>query len=1131
MNLLLLLTLMGCRQTSLPPYVGDCADYPDEIYDYGDIGVGTCLAGPTELRWITDPSDPSREVLLVGNANPWLDFSGGSVLALDLTDRELDGSDVLVSEVARSALPIDGFPGAIEIIPERDLLMVTDRRTEDARERVGFDDVLFVDISNIDELGWAPVAEEGASQITLMSDPDVMAYDAASGFAFVENFTSHTLSVLDVLADPISVYDAVDSEFVSPGRVFDVDGSGSHVDIATLLVYDSELVVDQDWSLVYSEGSHRLWLPEDGGATRWTGYGSFADWRESGLGVELSSELSGGLVTSIVDPQPAVVEGALVLSFADPGTGAIYLAGAGTYLGDWAYSDPVFEAREGEWDEVVSGPQIVRPGSVSWLFYDGVDAAGVGGIGLATSEGVANFSRYQDGPLIAPGNGAHDLERAADPYVVRDDQADVWRMFYGAWDGARWTIGHAESNDLTTWTVDPEPVFELEGWDAAAPVVVYASGQWRMWTARSDGAGWWLGQAVSPDGYRWTDLGEELFIEGSEDLVEPPGPGLQSQISRGFGLYGDTVGSAAFEMSAGSLADITSYGIQVQLSAGAWLSPSGAPTEGANGVRVDSFLPEQGLIYLTLTGEDGVERVGLADWNEGEPSIRDEVLLEGEAGAFDADGVSHPVVFAVDGGYRMLYAGLDGEVTAIGAATSSDGVTWTTDHSVALAPGEDWDSLRVLPGSVVAGADGYTLWYTGGDTDTRSRIGAATSTDGVTWTRAPGAEDAWQLGLGSPGQFDDSAVRQPWVLEIDGVEHLWYSAFDGSSWRIGYASRAEGEAEFSRAQDPVSDEPRAVLSLYTGNFDAREATRPVVWVDEEGLYNVLYTGRDALVRRSGLAQGIRPDRLYRVPRSPTTGDRVEWTTWLGDGGQTTAIDLDRQIEGLELRGWRVNQLVVDEERGYLYVTSRQVNYITVIDIRDDSTDTWRDANYLDIEGILLGNTDDTAVGFRGVLPIPGTDLLYALNDSPESVMVIDMSALPDNERVDAVPAAVVGYLPAARSGSNGLGRDEGVHNYAAIGPIRLVQREDLLFVSNYSENSIGVYDLRLGSYGALIEEVEQVGESPHAMALSPDGRHLAVANFIGEAMTGGRVSSTLTIVDVDPDSPDYLRIVARIVNQ
>ena len=56
------------------------------------------------------------------------------------------------------------------------------------------------------------------------------------------------------------------------------------------------------------------------------------------------------------------------------------------------------------------------------------------------------------------------------------------------------------------------------------------------------------------------------------------------------------------------------------------------------------------------------------------------VLGLGEAGAWDDLALDFPAVVPMGGGYLMLYGGIDGnETTRIGVATSDDGISWQKD--------------------------------------------------------------------------------------------------------------------------------------------------------------------------------------------------------------------------------------------------------------------------------------------------------------------------------------------------------------------------------------------------------------------------------------------------------------------
>ena len=41
----------GCLESLSSPTVGECAVYPKGVYDYGEIGIGSCLAGPIGMEW------------------------------------------------------------------------------------------------------------------------------------------------------------------------------------------------------------------------------------------------------------------------------------------------------------------------------------------------------------------------------------------------------------------------------------------------------------------------------------------------------------------------------------------------------------------------------------------------------------------------------------------------------------------------------------------------------------------------------------------------------------------------------------------------------------------------------------------------------------------------------------------------------------------------------------------------------------------------------------------------------------------------------------------------------------------------------------------------------------------------
>lgn len=135
--------------------------------------------------------------------------------------------------------------------------------------------------------------------------------------------------------------------------------------------------------------------------------------------------------------------------------------------------------------------------------------------------------------------------------------------------------------------------------------------------------------------------------------------------------------------------------------------------------------------------------------------------------------VTSPCVLRENGVFRMWYVSgtawewEDGKLQSfylIRYAESADGIHWQRDGQVAI--GFDGDETNVARAAVVRGPDGgYTMWFC-----TASRgnyqVLAATSPDGLDWTRQPG------LALPpDPGGWEQGATAYPAVLPHG--DRLW----------------------------------------------------------------------------------------------------------------------------------------------------------------------------------------------------------------------------------------------------------------------------------------------------------------------------------------------------------------------
>jgi len=843
----------------------------------------------------------------------------------------------------------------------------------------------------------------------------------------------------------------------------------------------------------------------------------------SAMGAELAIDDAPEAVLEFSDPHYAPsLERMLFAS-----EGNLWGAGSGDYAGDWAFDGiPSVEGEPDTWLAVLGGPSVTAGLEATHLFFDAAEsdlgAESPSVIGTAQSSDGLNWS-VAAAPLLEPTH-AHEGDHIADPHVVFDSDTQLWRMFYSAFDGESWTIGHATSADLESWTTDETPLLTHD-LGAAAPAVHQNLGRWHMWFSSWNGTEWSVAHAESPDGTHWTvgAAGLDLLPESATEGMRPPRVAIHGSGSSTFQVRGEASGFLPEPLVPGFSYAALAYGWTAEVLAGAWADLGDLGPESNGGIRLEATVEaDDGSTHThwTVTNRAGRERIAHTS------STSNEILVfEGSGTGFDSAGVSHPVPFSNGDTEFMLYAGTQNGRQSIGLASLADGA-WTSEGRVFSPSRDAWDGVSIVPNSVVETESGLRLWYSGFD-GARWRVGSATSSDGQTWTRDD-APRGYQFGLGEPGDWDDSGVRDAWALTDESGTHLWYAGFDGDTWRIGYAHREPGASSFERAINPFTEEGRAVVEPDGGFFHRTHVTRPVVAASEDG-FHMHYAGESGTQTRVGTAFGLTPERFSRTPRLPRTGDALSFVTERGDE-DAMAIPLDGTVDGHTTDGTGLYALHLDSERGLLFAVSESHATIFAIDVRDDTdlTAGFIDRNYLDIEAILLLNTSVYATGFRQLLSVPGSDTLLALVDAPESVVSIDLSEVVDDEYGNALYDIATGYIAAPRGGE----RDEGFDTMNSIGPGRMLMHPDgrRLFVSNFNRNSVTAYDLSMGPYGMPIREVRNVGENPYAMALSPDNTKLAVANYVGDVES--KVShSSVGIIDVDPESSTHLEVLSWIVNR
>lgn len=182
--------------------------------------------------------------------------------------------------------------------------------------------------------------------------------------------------------------------------------------------------------------------------------------------------------------------------------------------------------------------------------------------------------------------------------------------------------------------------------------------------------------------------------------------------------------------------------------------------------------------------------------------LPEETIIDGSNsrtvwGDWDGNGVRFPFVIKDGSTYEMWYIGIGLHgVQQIGYLTSTDGINWPrtlTEPVLGVGSGDAWDSQTLeSPFIIKEGPMSYKMWYSGLGPDDYWRIGYATSTDGINWTKHASNP---VLDQGSD-TWNNRYVQGPSIIQEDSLYKMWLNTVgaDGGGWRpyMSYATSPNG---------------------------------------------------------------------------------------------------------------------------------------------------------------------------------------------------------------------------------------------------------------------------------------------------------------------------------------------------
>jgi predicted GH43/DUF377 family glycosyl hydrolase len=327
------------------------------------------------------------------------------------------------------------------------------------------------------------------------------------------------------------------------------------------------------------------------------------------------------------------------------------------------------------------------------------------------------------------------------------------------------------------------------------------------------------------------------------------GPGVAQACSRDDSVFYETfIDTTCLQLPLTNTTLDAQGGLRLTTNGAPSVTPWDSDTDFDNGITYQSVLfPPVGVGTLVRTGTGAAATLGLPTTllplglDAANP-----VLRPTAATVLDSDTVDDPALAKVGSTYMMWYSGTaeDGGKPAIFIATSSDGVTWTRANGGApvmqATPGAfDGDGVYG-PDVVYNPADAvtpYRMWYSG-RSGVFGGIGYATSLNGVAWTKYPSYGPLPLPVLAhGPAGSADSFSAADPTVLKDGSTWKMWYTGDDSSKKRVAYATSADGITWAKGGKVIAPEDPGV----SANI-AFGAFAPTVWKTAGG-YSMLLTGR------------------------------------------------------------------------------------------------------------------------------------------------------------------------------------------------------------------------------------------------------------------------------------------------
>ena len=289
-------------------------------------------------------------------------------------------------------------------------------------------------------------------------------------------------------------------------------------------------------------------------------------------------------------------------------------------------------------------------------------------------------------------------------------------------------------------------------------------------------------------------------------------------------------------------------GIAAETSAG-WEKYENNPVLGGDmGTCFDITMLYEGGVYKMWFSWRPEKSIAYSESKDGANWSGPKIVLSPVDNDWEHD-LNRPGIVKKDGVYHLWYTGQADGRSKIGYATSQDGLNWRRQSKTpVLVPEEPWEKVAVMCPHVEWDESEtlFKMWYSGGEQYEPNAIGYATSPDGLNWTKRKT----------NPIFFADANTKweQHKVTACQILKHGdWYLMF-----YIGFENEHLARIGIAKSRDGITDWQRhpsnPIISPGRDKWDHDACYKPfVLYNAKEKKWRLWYNGRRADREQIGLA--------------------------------------------------------------------------------------------------------------------------------------------------------------------------------------------------------------------------------------------------------------------------------------